>query len=186
MNIGVYEYVTIIIILYLLCPFFMRLLFSRRFPKLGWTERNILFLPTTAIVLLTFAGFNNVLAGHPIYFILAVGTLELATVFYPLKLFNLNCFAPKWLTIRSFDGNVKEVSRKKLFIPIERTSRLLLSYAESIPQGSRHTIDIVKLDSEVEKLCSSNRFYRLTIERDDGIYAAVWNGTAVQVKDIKL
>lgn len=182
----VYIYTASVISLCLLCPLFMHLLFGRRFKKLGWVERNMLFLPTTIVIIMSFLELPEMLKGQPFYFMMAVFAMQLAAMFYPIKFGLLPFLRPYRLTLLH-DGKTAVITRKQIVTATPRVSYMILSYARSLPVGVKDTVHMIKLENPPEKLFSSYPLNKYVYFKDGGqMYAAVYMGEVVTVRNFSV
>lgn len=179
-NLSLYQYTAVLIVLYLLCPLFSSLLFGRKFPNLSMPVRRLLFLPSTLAFIL-WLWFPKILSfDAPFWFLIPLYCLQMSVMCYPIsdvfKMFS----ASKKLTIIHKDRKI-EVNRKQLIFSSTLFSRLILSYAEAVPQPDKNTVSLVKLENT-----SADLPYKYLITLPDGLYAAVCMGLVVKLKGVDI
>lgn len=185
MNIGIHEYITLIILSLLMIPVFKPLFFGRTMPNLSPSLRFLLFPPSVFALIVYYFRFN-LFKDAPIYLKIAVSLLEAYIIFYPMcSLTPSAYFVPKKLTVIS-NGNTAEISRKQMTVVNPAISYIILPYAEALPQNGRDTVSFAKLVGEAQGIIYHKKLAPYIVTRSDGMYVAVWNGQLVKLKDIKL
>ena len=179
-NLSLYQYTAVLIVLYLLCPLFSPLLFGRKFPYLSMPVRRLLFLPST-IAFIFWLWFPKIPTfDAPLWFLIPLFCLQMSVMFYPIsdvfKMFS----ASKKLTLVHGDRKI-EVSRKQLIFSSTLFSRLILSYAEAVPQPDKNTVSLVRLKDEVADLP-----HTYLTPLPDGLYAAVCMGLVVKLNGVDI
>ena len=179
-NLSLYQYTAALIVLYLLCPLFSPLLFGRKFPYLSMPVRRLLFLPSTLAFIL-WLWFPTILSfDAPFWFLIPLFCLQMSVMFYPISDVFRMFSASKKLTIIHKDRKI-EVNRKQLIFSSTLFSRLILSYAEAVPQPDRNTVSLVRLRDEVADLP-----HTYLTPLPDGLYAAVCMGVVVKLKGVDI
>lgn len=179
-NLSLYQYTAVLIVLYLLCPLFSPLLFGRKFPYLSMPVRRLLFLPST-IAFILWLWWPTILSfDAPFWFSIPLFCLQMSVMFYPISDVFRILSASKKLTLVHGDRKI-EVSRKQLIFSNTLFSRLILSYAEAVPQPDKNTVSLVKLENT-----SADLPYKYLISLPDGLYAAVCMGVVVKLKGVDI
>ena len=184
---DLYFFTAAVILLRLSCPLFLELFFGKNSPDFSISKRIALFNPYFfAMLLVIWCKPDNIYGDGRYLFFADIALWFSAALWLPMSGGYIPAlFRPKKLALL-FGSFKTEIDRNQIMVAPNYISYSLLSHADTIPQKDRHTVHTIKLPPTAGRFLTEEHVMPFFTVMDGQVYAVVYMGQLVGLKDISL